>query len=79
MSEGEDQANQESSEAALEDKPKRRKPTRGSAPRPIPVNSLEDSIAIPQALKEYNGSNPWSPADLANVLEIGEKQINFTI
>ncbi|WP_225667387.1 nucleoside 2-deoxyribosyltransferase [Thalassolituus oleivorans] len=77
MSEDEVQVNQESSEAALEDKRKRRKATRGSAPRPIPVNSLEDSIAIPQALKEYNGSNPWTPADLANVLEMGAKANKF--
>ena len=54
-----------------------KKKSRGSAPRPIPVNTLEDALAIPQALKEYNGSNPWAPADLAKVLNVGAKANKF--
>ncbi|MCK9607643.1 MAG: hypothetical protein M0R33_14470 [Methylomonas sp.] len=73
MAHGEDEKKSPYEEA----KEQKRKTTRGSAPRPIPMNNLEDSLAIPQALKNYNGSNPWSPDDLANVLGVGAKANKF--
>jgi len=48
-----------------------------TAPRPFPMNSLEEAMQIPRALKEYNGGNPWSPSNVAHAIGVGEKGNKF--
>ena len=36
--------------------------------RPFPRRSLEQAAAVPRALKEYNGGNPWAPTEVAAAL-----------
>ncbi|MFJ4810252.1 hypothetical protein [Streptomyces longwoodensis] len=59
-----------------ETKPKR---TRRSAAinRPYPRRTLEEALRIPQALKEYNGGNPWPPEQVAKALGVGKGSSNF--
>lgn len=80
---------QENSEAADNDIPiqiteqdaghfngsKKRKPK--NAPRLFPANSLEEAVQVAQSLKDYNGGNPWAPAEMAKVLNVGEKSSKF--
>lgn len=39
--------------------------------RPYPRRSLEDALKIPRALKDQNGGNPWSPAEVAKAVGLG--------
>ncbi len=48
----------------------RRKKSKGT--RPFPLNTLEESVAIAKAIREYNGGNPWSPDDIAKALNMGK-------
>lgn len=50
---------------------------RGSAPRPIPANSVKDCIAIVRAIKDKNGGNPWDPTSLADEVGVGVKGNKF--
>jgi hypothetical protein len=56
---------------------KERKPTRGSAPRPVPTDPLKEALRVAQALKEFNAGNAWGPEDLAQVLSLGVKANKF--
>jgi hypothetical protein len=42
----------------------------GGGPRPFPVETLEEAIRVPTALKQFNAGNPWSPVEVANALGI---------
>jgi hypothetical protein len=39
--------------------------------RPFPGVSLEESLGVPLKIKELNGGNPWTPADLAKAITGG--------
>ena len=45
--------------------------------RPYPRVALEKVIAIPKAIKEKNGGNPWPAAEIAAVLGVSAKGVNF--
>ena len=60
------------SSAGPEQKPRRRGPK-----KPYPVYSLEKALGIAFKLKELNGGNPWTPADIANALGFGAKSSDF--
>lgn len=45
--------------------------------RPFPSVTIEESIIIPQKLKELNGGNPWTPSDIANSLGKSSKTNAF--
>jgi len=47
------------------------------ASRKFPQVTLEQALAIPNAIKKYNAGNPWPPAEVAKVLEIGPKSPKF--
>ena len=38
------------------------------ANRPCPRRPLDQALRIPQVLREYNGGNPWSPAQVAEAM-----------
>jgi hypothetical protein len=48
-----------------------------SVPRDFPRKTLEESIRVPSAIKEKNGSNPWAPGEVATALRVGAKSGNF--
>jgi len=50
---------------------------RGSAPRPIPTNSVKDCVEIVRAIKVKNGGNPWDAKSLADELGVGERGNKF--
>jgi hypothetical protein len=45
--------------------------------RPYPSMSLSRALAVPLKIKEFNGGNPWAPADLAEALGVGSKSPNL--
>jgi hypothetical protein len=45
-------------------------PKPGGGPRPFPVETLEEAIRVPTALKQFNAGNPWTPAEVANALGV---------
>lgn len=51
---------------------------KSSGSRPYPRVTLEKVIAIPNAIKEKNGGNPWPAAEIAGVLGVSAKSVNFT-
>src|SRR5205814_6813280 len=53
-------------------KAKERKPR-----RPFPQNSLEEALAIPVALRDKNGGNPWPPDDVAPACNMSKKTSSF--
>lgn len=50
------------------------KPSGGAAAfkRPYPIHTVKDALRVAQALKQFNGGNPWTPKDLATALEMGK-------
>jgi hypothetical protein len=40
----------------------------GGPRRPFPAVTLEEAIQIPRVIKEFNGGNPWPPAEVAGAL-----------
>jgi len=52
------------SKTSTKEKPK-------SAKRAFPLASLEDSLKIGVAIKDYNAGNPWSPKDISETLKMG--------
>src|SRR5712664_2101420 len=59
-------------------KPKTKKTSKpGGAKRLFPSVTLAKSLAVAQKIKDLNGGNPWSPADVAAALEIGPKSPKF--
>ena len=38
---------------------------RSRSPRPYPAKTLEEALAIPQAIREQNNGNPWDTEDVA--------------
>jgi hypothetical protein len=45
--------------------------------RSYPSRSLEDALKIVYAIKQYNGGNPWPPADVAEAVGISQRSSNF--
>jgi nucleoside 2-deoxyribosyltransferase len=45
--------------------------------RPFPRRTLENALRVPQAIKDMNGGNPWSPDQVAKALGAGAKGGNF--
>jgi hypothetical protein len=43
----------------------------------FPRRTLEQAVRIPQALREHNGGNPWSPSEVAAAIGVGGKTPNF--
>ena len=39
--------------------------------RPYPRRTLEQALRVPQALKDFNGGEPWSPEQVAKALGLG--------
>ena len=56
-----------------------RPPTKAKAKaeRTFPRFSIEESRRIADAIKEYNGGNPWTPAEVASALEMGARSSGF--
>lgn len=46
-------------------------------PRPFPSYSLEESLRIAKVIKEYNGGNPWPPAEVGPAVGFGAKTNRF--
>jgi hypothetical protein len=36
--------------------------------RPFPRHTIEESLVVPRALKEYNGGNAWAPSEVAGAV-----------
>ena len=56
------------------DEPTPTNPPKKKAPavdRPYPRKTLEDSLRVPEAIRDKNGSKPWPPAEVANALDLG--------
>jgi hypothetical protein len=49
----------------------------GGAKKPFPSVTLEEAVKVPLEIKEKNGGNPWSPADLAVALGTSHKSTPF--
>lgn len=48
------------------------KPRGGAAlKRPYPIYTVKEALRVAQAIKEFNGGNPWTPSDVANALNMG--------
>lgn len=45
--------------------------------RNFPRATLEESLKIPQAIKDKNGGNSWPPAEVAKAINAGAKTNNF--
>jgi hypothetical protein len=45
--------------------------------KPYPAISLEKALTVAQAIKDYNGGNPWAPADLAVPLAVGPRSPGY--
>lgn len=45
--------------------------------RNYPRRTLEQALRIPTAIKEKNGGNPWSPAQIAKAIGLGGMGANF--
>ncbi len=45
--------------------------------RPFPQNTLEESIAVPQAIKEKNGGQPFDTDDVAAACKMSRKSARF--
>src|SRR2546423_1627820 len=48
-----------------------------AAQRNFPRRALEEALRIPQALKEYNGGNPWPSGEVGKAIGSGAKSSNF--
>ncbi|HWH59780.1 MAG TPA: hypothetical protein VN682_19275 [Terriglobales bacterium] len=56
---------------------KGRKGQSESGKRSYPIHTLKDALKVAQAIKDYNGGNPWTPMDVANALGVGGATNNF--
>ena len=45
--------------------------------KPFPDYTIEESLVIPRALKEFNAGNPWAPEEIANTQHISYKSTSF--
>ncbi len=43
------------------------------SPRPFPAETLEESLRVPTAIKQFNAGNPWSPAEVGKALGISAR------
>lgn len=43
--------------------------TPGGPRRPFPAVTIEEATQIPKVIKEFNGGNPWPPAEVARALK----------
>src|SRR5882757_9708518 len=87
MDKTDDQAEAPDKSSALkpkDSKPRKSKPKgksksskKSSGWRPYPRVALEKVIAIPKAIKEKNGGNPWPAAEIAGVLGVSAKGVGF--
>jgi len=46
-------------------------------PKPFPDFTIEKSLIIPRAIKEYNAGNPWSPEEIAKTQKISRSNSAF--
>jgi len=64
------------------DKPRRAKTKHGRGKvgslRPYPKMPLEKALLVAKAIKEKNGGNPWPAEEVAQVLGLSPKNVNFT-
>lgn len=68
----------ETDEAEGQQNSKRRTRKKSTKPkRPFPNYSLEQSIEIPKAIREFNGGNAWSPEDIAKALGMSKGTNDF--
>lgn len=68
----------ESEEAESQQNSKKRTRKKSTKPkRPFPSYSLEESIKIPKAIREFNGGNAWSPEDIAKALGMSKGTNDF--
>jgi hypothetical protein len=56
--------------AAAEDTAGRKRRRAPAVARPYPRRSIEAALCVPRALKDHNGGNPWSPAEVAKAAGI---------
>lgn len=45
--------------------------------RPYPRSSLEKAMLVPRAIKDKNNGNPWEAEQIAKVLELSPKNVDF--
>jgi len=50
----------------------RKKTAKRMVKREFPHDSVEESLKIPNSIKEYNAGNPWSPDEIAKALGVGK-------
>lgn len=55
--------------------PKRRRAA--AIDRPYPRHTLEEALAVPRALKDHNGGNPWPPSEVAGAISVGPRSSKF--
>jgi hypothetical protein len=48
-----------------------------AAKRLFPTCTLQAALAVPKALKEFNGGNPWTPGEVGRALERSAKTVDF--
>jgi hypothetical protein len=58
-------------------KSKARSSKKSSEKRPYPRVALEKVIAVPRAIKEKNGGEPWPAEQIAGVLNVSAKGVGF--
>lgn len=51
--------------------------TKGAGARPFPREPLERAATISLAIRDKNGGKPWTPSDIANVLELSATSAAF--
>jgi nucleoside 2-deoxyribosyltransferase len=45
--------------------------------RNFPRRTIDQALRVPQAIREYNGGNPWPPNQVAEALGVGGRTANF--
>src|SRR3989442_13532681 len=75
----EDEQTKTTKEPKSSKKPKTKKKVSkpGGTKRLFPSITLAKALAVAQKIKDLNGGNPWSPADVAAALEMGPKSPKF--
>jgi len=51
--------------------------TKKKQQRPYPKVTIERALQVAIKIKELNGGNPWTPADIADAIEIGPRSPDF--
>lgn len=56
---------------------KSKKPRAAKGIRPFPKVPLSKALEVGQKIKELNGGNPWTPAQVAEAIEMGARSPDF--